>query len=162
MEATGEVQTHTSPIRSESLRLGSVLLPPHGMEFSQIVAFHGLGRLQLLLPQCSLLLPLQFLLSFSLLLPLSLSLPLSLALSLPLQLLLALPLPFSLPLFLSLCLALPLFFALPFSFTLPFSLSQLILQLEPKTVDRRRQKQKEDGCYVSKLKQYLCAEIVMS
>lgn len=135
----GAARTHTSPIRGESLRLGSVLLPPHGVELGQIVALHGLGRLQLLLPQRSLLLPLQLLLPLPLLLalPLSLPLPLALSLPLPLQLLLALPLPlaFPLPLLLPLRLPLSLLLALAFPFALPLSLPQLILQLEPEKAE---------------------------
>lgn len=119
----GSSRTRTSPIWSESLRLGSVLLTsPHGMELSRIEALHGLGGLELFFSQRSLLLPFEFFLPLPLSFPLALSLPLPLSLSLPLQLLLPLSLPLSLPLLLPLCFTLPLFFPLPLSFALPLSL----------------------------------------
>lgn len=137
--------TRTSPIWSEPLRLGSVLLTsPHGMELSQIVALHGLGGLELFFSQRSLLLPLEFFLPLPLLLPFPLPLSLSLAFSLPLQFLLPLSLPLSFSLLLPLCLSLPLLFSfplsLPLSFPLPLPLPQLVLQLKSNKENRDRKR----------------------
>lgn len=145
-QGTTAAWIRTSPIWSESLRLGSVLLTsPHGMELSQIVALHGLGGLELFFSQRSLLLPLEFFLPLSLLLSFPLTFSLSLTFSLPLQFLLPLSLPFSLSLLLPLCLPLPLFFTLTLtlSFALALPLPQLVLQLKSNNTDRERNRKRK-------------------
>lgn len=150
--ATTAARTRTSPIWSEPLRLGSVLLTsPHGVELSQIVALHGLGGLELFFSQRSFLLPLQFFLPLPLLLPFPLPLSLSLTFSLPLQFLLPLSLPLSFSLLLPLCLSLPLLFSFTLSFplsfplTLPLPLSQLVLQLKSNKESRDRKRTRSVG-----------------